>query len=222
MTPRRSLVPSLLACLALATQGGCAVSAGSVNVGQWRAKRQVDTSVCFEAPSGGCAQTLEVGRESKARSFGGGIVAWFNPGYLRASRGGDVTQAAAFNSSFEYLRGRGGLAWGGRLGANLGSNLKSQGGKTFFSMPLSGLVYWGYPLWNIYVGGGYTAYASAKTTVGDSSSTETLRGFHLLGGARLVLKSARNYRISISSELEQQYLGDTLMTTITGNVGIHL
>ena len=122
MTPSRRLAPRLLACLALATQCGCAVSAGSVNVGQWRAKRQVDTSVCFEAPSGSCKKTLEVGRESPTRSFGGGIVAWFNPGYLRASRAGEVTQAAAFNSSIEYLRGRGGFALGGRLGANLGSN----------------------------------------------------------------------------------------------------
>jgi len=222
MTRSRGLALGLLACLALATQDGCAVSAGSVNVGQWRPKRQVDTRVCFEAPSGGCQKTLEVGRDSPTRSYGGAIVAWFNPGYLRASRAGVVTQAAAFNSSVEYLRGRGGFALGGRLGANLGSNFKNQGGTTFFSLPLSGLAYWGYPLWSIYVGGGYTAYASAKTTLGDSSRTETWRGFHLLGGTRLVLKSARNFRLSTSAELEQQFLEGTRLMTITGNVGIHL
>jgi len=222
MTRRRRSATCLLAWVALATQGGCAVSAGSVNVGQWRPKRQVDTSVCFEAPSGGCKRTLEIGRDSPTRSFGGAMFSWFNPGYLRLSRAGAVSQGAAFNSSLEYLRGRGGFALGGRLGANLGSNFASQGRKNFVSVPLSALAYWGYPLWSIYAGGGYTAYASAKTTVGDSSSTETLRGFHLLGGARFVLKDARNFRLSTSAELEQQYLGDSRLMTITGNVGIHL
>jgi len=222
MTLRCHKPLEFLAYLALVSQGGCAVSAGSVNVGQWRPYRQVDTSVCVEAAPGVCQKTLEVGRDSPTRSFGGAMVSWFNPGYLRVSRAGQVTQGAAFNSSVEYLRGRGGFALGGRLGANLASNFASQGRKNFFSIPLSGLVYWGYPLWNIYAGGGYTAYASAKTTTGDTASTETLHGLHLLGGARVVLKNARNYRVSTSAELEQQYLGDTAMMTITGNVGVHL
>ena len=223
MTPLSHTTLALATALVLGTQAGCAVSAGTVNVGVWRAKREIDTKVCLEAASGGCAKTLEVGRDSPTRSFGGGMLSLFNPGYLRARRSdGTVTQGVAFSSSLEYLRGRGGFALGGRLGANLGSNFASQGRTNFFSMPFSVLGYWGYPLWSIYAGGGYTAYASAKTTMGDTSRTETLRGFHFVGGARVVLRSARSYRLSTSAELQQQYLGDTGLMTITGNLGLHL
>ena len=94
--------------------------------------------------------------------------------------------------------------------------------RTFLALPISMLGYWGYPNFDIYAGGGYTPYASAKTTRDDVTSRQTLHGFQLLGGARVVLKSARNYRISAGLEAQQQFLNDASWTSVTGNFGLHL
>ena len=216
-----------LCWLVLLTAGlpaGCALSNGSgaTGVGRWRAHRDVDTIVCVEDPAapGKCAQTFVVGRELPTRSFGGGTFSAFNTGYLRAHRPGGLAEGLTLDNSFEYLRGRGGFAVGGRIGANIGftTDLKT----TYFTLPLSVLGHWGYPQWNVYAGGGVTPYAREKLPAGEASTRRTLSGFHLLGGARVVVRRARVFQTSVGAEVGRQWLGDVGLTTITANIGVDI
>jgi hypothetical protein len=209
--------------VAAALPVGCALSAGSggTDVGRWRARQDVDTVVCVEAAAapGKCDATMVVGRDTPARSFRGGTFSAFNTGYMRASRPGGLTEGVTLDNSFEYVWGRGGLAVGGRLGANVGfaTDLKT----TYFTLPLSLIGHWGYPRWSVYAGGGGTPYAREKLpAAGDIASRRTLRGFHLLGGARVVVRRARVFQTSLGAEVGRQWLGDVDLTTVTANVGL--
>jgi hypothetical protein len=181
----------------------------------------VDTVVCFEDTAGACRKTLAVARDIPARSFAGGMVSFASPGYFRARSGDTTVHALALNNSFDYLRGRGGFALGARVGANAATDFGRER-HTFFSLPLSLLGYWGYPAFDLYAGGGYTPYASVKTRRDDTASRRTRQGFQLLVGARVVLRSARNFRISAGLEGQQQFLNDASWTSVTGNLGLHL
>jgi hypothetical protein len=127
--------------MAFLTGSGCAVSGGTANVGIWRPSRQVETLVCLEDSAGHCRKTIEAGHDSKARSFGGVMVTLASPGYLRARSGGATVHALALNNGFDYLSGRGGIAWGVRIGANTGSDLGKRERHALFSLPLSLLGY---------------------------------------------------------------------------------
>lgn len=187
---------------------GCAMSGGTATVGIWRPQRVVDTQVCIESSPGVCGKTLEVGRDVPARSFAGGMFGWFNPGYAFVS-GSDVRHRFVLNSQFDYLRGRGSFALGGRLGGNVAF------GRTnlLFTVPVSMLGYWGNPAASVYAGGGYTPYASEEGM--------RLHGPHLLAGTRILLRTGRAFRMSTSAEVSRQYLGDLTVTSSTMNIGLH-
>ena len=208
--------------MVLLATAGCSVSAGSVNVGIWRPSRQVDTVVCVDRTGGGCLRKLEVGRDVPARSFGGGMFSLASPGYFHSARNAAPTDALALKNSFEYLRGRGGFALGGRIAANVALDFGKDERHTFFWLPVSVLGYWGYPAFDVYGGAGYTPYANIKTTRNDVSQLERRHGFQLLAGARFVLNNQRNFRISAGAELERQFFSGDSWTSVTGNLGLHL
>lgn len=196
---------------------GCAISGGTATVGIWRPQRVVDTQVCIESSPGVCAKTLEVGREVPARSFAGGMFAWFNPGYAFVS-GSDARHRFVLNSQFDYLRGRGGFALGGRLGGNVAFGLNN----LLFTVPVSVLGYWGYPWASVYAGGGYTPYANESGSKdGETRMSTRLHGPHLLAGTRILLRTGRAFRMSTSAEVARQYLGDLTITSSTMNFGLH-
>lgn len=210
------MITRQLAIVALVC-AGCALSGGTATVGIWRPQRVVDTQVCIESSPGVCAKTLEVGRDVPKRSFAGGMFAWFNPGYAFVS-GSDAQHRFVLNSQFDYLRGRGGFALGGRLGGNIALGRKH----LMFTVPVSMLGYWGYPWASVYAGGGYTPYASEKASSdGETAMTSRLHGPHLLAGTRILLRTGRAFRMSVSAEVAWQYFGELTVTSSTMNVGLH-
>lgn len=199
--------------------GGCAIGAGTSTVGIWRPHRQVDTVVCIEDPPGRCAKTVQVARDIPARSFGGGVLAWFNPGYLRLRDSDGATRDRfALDSHYEYLRGRGGVALGVRIGANIGIGMPG----SFFTLPVTLVGHWGFPRWSLYGGAGYTPYASDNTTVNDVATTTRRDGFHVMGGGRILLRAGRDTRMTASIDVFRQYLDGTVATSATTAIGIHL
>lgn len=210
------MTAGILAMIALAG-AGCAMSGGTATVGMWRPQRVVDTQVCIESSPGVCAKTLEVGRDVPARSFAGGMFAWFNPGYAFVS-GSDARHRFVLNSQIDYLRGRGGFALGGRVGGNLAFG----GNNLLFTVPVSVLGYWGYPWASVYAGGGYTPYATeAYSDDGKTRMSTRSHGPHLIAGTRIVLRTGRAFRLSTSVEVARQYLGDLTITSSTMNIGLH-
>lgn len=194
---------------------GCAIGAGTSTVGIWRPKRVVDTEVCVqERGTTGCSRTTEVARDMPARSFGGGLVAWFNPGYMHL--GGDAGSRDLFvaDSHYEYLRGRGGFALGGRLGANIAFGADKQ---MMFTMPVTAVGHWGFERFSLYGGAGYTPYALYK--VEDASTT--LHGFHVMAGARYVVQPRRSTRLTSSVDVFQYFLEGVVATSATTAIGLH-
>lgn len=204
---------SMTLCTALAVSG-CAIGAGTSTVGIWRPQRVVDTQVCVQEKPGTCTRSVEVARDIPARSFGGGVFAWFNPGYLRL--GGDAGSRSMFvaDSHYEYLRGRGGVAVGGRIGANmaLGSD------RSLLTVPVTVVGHWGYPRVSVYAGVGYTPYARLRM---DGDPATTLRGFHMLAGARALLRANRSSRMTTSIDLFQYFLQGVVATSATTAICLH-
>jgi len=198
---------------------GCAIGAGTSTVGIWRPHRQVDTEVCFEhvASGDGCARTVEVARDIPARSFGGGLISWFNPGVVHVENSDGAPNRLALDSHYEYLRGRGPYALGVRVGANLGIALHS----LLFTVPVSVVAHWGYPRFSLYGGTGYTPYASESATVNDNKMSRDLHGFHVMGGGRVLLKAQRSSQLTLSVDVFRQYLQGVVATSATTAFGLH-
>lgn len=196
---------------------GCAIGAGTSTVGIWRPHRQIDTDVCIEDVPGRCTRTVQVARDLPARSFGGGLVSWFNPGYLHVAGGGGTTQRFALDSHVEYLRGRGQFALGVRVGANVGFSIHS----VLFTAPVTAVGHWGYPRFSLYGGAGYTPYAVNSVTVNDLKTSTQLHGFHVMGGGRVLLRAGRRYQMTTNIDVFRQYLQGTVATSITEAIGIH-
>lgn len=202
--------------LALVASSGCAIGAGTSTVGIWRPKRVVDTNVCIEDAPGHCARTVEVARDLPERSFGGGLLSWFNPGYMRVS-GESGADRFALDSHYEYLRGRGGLGAGLRIGANIALG----GGTALYTFPVTLVGHWGYERFSLYAGPGYTPYSTETTGMAGAPSTER-QGFHVLAGGRVLLKEARLGKITFSTDVFRQYLDGVVATSVTAGFGIHL
>ncbi len=212
-----------LVVICLVAASGCAIGAGTSTVGIWRPHREVDTEVCFEAKSpdndsgGSCARTVEVARDIPARSFGGGLIAWFNPGFVHVENSDGAPNRFALDSHYEYLRGRGPYALGVRVGANLGISLHS----LLFTVPVSVVAHWGYPRFSLYGGTGYTPYASDSATVNDQKMSRDLHGFHVMGGGRVLLKAQRSTQMTLSVDVFRQYLQGVVATSATTAIGLH-
>ncbi len=205
-----------VALVALAASG-CAIGAGTSTVGIWRPKRVVDTEVCIEETPGRCSRTVQVARDVPARSFGGGLVSWFNPGYLHVRGSEGAAHRFALDSHVEYLRGRGPFALGVRVGANIGFALHD----LLFAMPVSLVGHWGYPRFSLYGGTGYTPYAVDRVAVGDLGMSTQLHGLNVMGGGRVLLRAGRANQMTASIDMFRQYLQGVVATSVTAAIGLH-
>jgi hypothetical protein len=214
--------------IVLALLGGCALGAGTSTVGIWRPHRAVDTDVCVQDGSDACTRTIEVARDLPERSFGGGLVAVFDPGYAYVTGAmGGTHNRFALDSHYEYLRGRGGVALGLRIGANLALDLagapkKSPTSTVLTTVPVTAVAHWGTERFSVYGGAGYTPYATDEVTDGDTSTTRRVSGFHVMAGTRAVLRTARSYRLSVALEVFRQYLDGMIATSATAGAGLHI
>lgn len=200
-----------LAAALIVACAGCAISSNTMLVGSAREHRDVDTIVCVETRPGICDRTVEVGRVTPARSFGGGGVV-VPIGYAHVRGAPDSARLAA-GIHAEYLRGRGGLAIGGRAGLNgfVGDS------ERMWSVPLTALGYWGVPAFSLFAGGGYTPLARVE------GSMDFLHGPNVLAGARfIVLSAASGERATASVELSYTALGELDIITATFGLGLHL
>jgi hypothetical protein len=202
--------------LVLAGTTACGISGGTANVGIWRPTREIDTVVCIEQAPGVCARTVEVGRDVPARSFAGGMFAWFNPGYMHVQGAGGAHRLA-LNSHYDYLRGRGAFALGGRIGGNIAFSSSH----LMFSFPTSVLGYWGTPGFSIYAGGGYTYATDNRYEDEDVVARQALHGLHALVGTRIVLRENRSTRLSVSLEGYRTHFRALTATSATYNIGLH-
>jgi len=214
--------------IVLALLGGCALGAGTSTVGIWRPHRDVDTDVCVQEGSDSCTRTIEVARDLPERSFGGGLIAVLNPGYAHVSGAmGGTSHRFELDSHYEYLRGRGGVALGLRVGANLAFDLagapkKSPTSTMLTTLPVTAVAHWGTERFSVYGGAGYTPYATDEVTDGDTTTTRRISGFHVMAGSRAVLRTARSYRLSVAVEAFRQYLDGMIATSATAGVGLHI
>lgn len=193
---------------------GCTVGAGTSTVGIWRPKRVVDTEVCIQEQPGRCTRTTEVARDLPERSFGGGLFSWFNPGYMRVDGATRAPDRFALDSHYEYLRGRGGLGLGARIGANIALGSDAM----LFTLPVTLVGHWGFERFSVYGGPGYTPYATDRLGM---ASIER-RGFHVMAGGRVLLKAGRQTQLTASVDTFRQYLDGMVATSVTAAFGIHL
>ena len=181
---------------------GCAIGAGGSAVGEWRAKRVVESTVCVEASPGVCAKTIAIGSDQPARSFGGGILTFADPGYVYARSHGSSESAFALDGSYEYMRGRGRFALGARVGLTLIDGTQH----TWRVVPVTALGYYG-GAWGALFGGlGYAPLAS--TSQSGMPTTYAHDGVEALVGTRIILKETLGRLISVSPELRYQRVGD--------------
>jgi hypothetical protein len=201
-------------------EAGCAFGGGSSNVGQWRAQRVVDSTACVQSENGQCQRTVAIGRDLPARSFGGGVLALGSSGYVQRRSAAEPTEhGAVFDTYYEYFRGRGRFAVGGRVGADA-ALFQS---RVLFLLPVSLVLHAGGGWGSLYAGGGYSLVAS-ETFRGEAAPPA---GFyhdsaHVIVGTRLLLREAAFRRITANPELRFQTLGGSSLLSLTANIGIHL
>lgn len=208
----------LLAVAALASSG-CAIGAGASNVGQYRARRVIDSTVCIQAAGDGCSRSVEVGRDVPARSFGGGIAGLWSTGYLQRRKGSAVGHGIVTENYYEYFRGRGGFALGGRIGIDVARGFES---RWLVLAPLTLLAHAGWQWGSLYAGAGYSPLAMEKTTAEPQRSTYHADSAHALLGTRLVLREASYRFVTVNPELRYHVFGGSALIGFTANFGYHL
>jgi len=223
----------------------CTIGGSSSVVGRWRARRIIDSTACVKAalpgalpparalgPDGrppgadSCEKLVSIGRDVPARSFSTLTFTFPATGYMQR-RGPDayVGHGVSLNSYFEYIRGRGGLAIGGRIGANVGSGFDN---RLSLIVPISFVAHAG-GLWgSVYAGAGYSPIALEQQYVGSGDMKTTLpatfhhNSVHAFVGTRFWLRRTLERGFSFSPELRVETFGDSTLTSLTGNIGIHL
>ncbi|HEY6178660.1 MAG TPA: hypothetical protein VIX73_29620 [Kofleriaceae bacterium] len=225
-----------LAILVLAS--ACTVGGSTSMVGRWRARRIIDSTACVQrrapaaAPEGAqapsadrCEKLISIGRDVPERSFSSGALTFPATGYMQ-QRGPDgyVGHGVALNSYFEYLRGRGGLAIGGRVGAQVSNGFND---RLYLLMPISVVAHAG-GLWgSVYAGAGYSPVALAQQYVGQGDMKTTLpavyyhNSLHAFVGTRFWLMRFLERGLSFSPEFRVETFGDSTLTSLTGNIGLH-
>jgi hypothetical protein len=194
----------------------CAVGAGSTTVGEWRPKRVVESEACIATGPDTCGKVIQIGREDPARSFAGGIFAFSVPGYAHASTNGAGESAFVLDGSYEYLRGRGAVALGGRVGLSLVDGSQH----TWVVMPVTAMAHVGGSWGSVFAGVGYAPLVSASRTGMPTSYLHD--GVEGLVGTELVLRETLGRYITVSPELRYQRAGDTTILAVTANLGLHL
>jgi len=212
--------------LVLLALSGCAVGGSGSMVGRWRARRMVDSTACVQtqAPGAGCERRITIGRDLPARRISSLMFVFPASGYMQQRGDGEVGHGAAFDSYFEYVRGRGGLALGARAGAEVGNGF---GDKLYFLTPVSVVGHVG-GLWgSVYVGGGYSPVSLQQQYVGEGEMKTVLpaeyhhNSVHAFAGTRFWLRRTLERGLSFNPEFRVQTFGDTTLTSLTGNIGLH-
>ncbi len=196
--------------------GGCVIGTETAMVGVWRPQRKVDTEVCIEEAPGRCTRTVQVARDLPARSFGGGTLGLFAPGYVHVANAAASRHRFALDTHYEYLRGRGPFALGVRVGGNLAIGSDAQA----FTLPVTLVGHWGGPRLSFYAGAGFTPVGREWATVNDVRTSTNLYGLNVLGGARALLRPGRTNQLTTSLVLTHQALGDVSLTSVTAALGI--
>lgn len=214
-----------IAILALAS--GCTLGGSSSMVGRWRARRIIDSTACVQNQSADrCEKLISIGRDVPERSFSSLALTFPATGYMQ-QRGPDgyVGHGVALNGYLEYLRGRGGFAIGGRIGADLANGFND---RLLVLMPISVVAHAG-GLWgSVYAGAGYSPVALTQQYVGQGDMRTTLpavfthNSVHAFVGTRFWLTRTLERGFSFSPELRVETFGDSTLTSLTGNIGIHL
>ena len=212
--------------LVLLALSGCAIGGPSSMVGRWHARRIVDSTVCVQtqASGAGCEKLITIGRDLPARSFSSLMFVFPASGYMRQRGDGEAGQGVAFDSYFEYVRGRGRFALGARAGAEVADGF---GDKLYFLTPVSVVAHAG-GLWgSVYVGGGYSPVAAQQQYVGEGEMKTTLpaeyhhNSVHAFAGTRFWLRRTLERGISFNPEFRIQTFGDTTLTSLSANLGLH-
>ena len=105
----------LLLSIVLLSLGGCAFGFGSSYVGQWRERDQVDYEICVEDQNGNCTAEKTITTHRPARRYWGFQMLFPSLGLAQGRFGDKDDTAVRFEPGFEYLRGRGDLAFGLRV-----------------------------------------------------------------------------------------------------------
>lgn len=199
-----------LAALALAATG-CSFGAGSTYVGEWRARKVVDYQVCVEDALGRCTETREVVTEHAARRFWGVHMNVFalGPSVTSDERG----SASSFRgeSSIEYLRGRGRVAWG--LRASFLFDAAED--RTLVSTPFTGLGHLSISeRLSVYGGLGLSPYNQLQT--GSTDATVRVSGSTALMGRAVAGAHVVLYKTHGSTRTVLALEADTLIGRIDG------
>ena len=206
---------------------GCAMGGSSSVVGRWRARRIVDSTACvqLQARGDGCAKHITIGRDIPARRFSGMLISWANPGYMQQRGNGSVGHGLAVDSYLEYYRGRGRYALAMRVGGNLASGFDD---RLYLTVPVSVVGHVG-GLWgSVYLGAGYAPIASATQYTGEGEMREASPSVyhhdsvHAFVGTRFWLTRTLERGLSLSPELRIQTFDDSVLSSLTFNVGLHL
>ena len=217
----------LLVLLVLLAPAGCAFGGSSSMVGRWRARRIVDSTACVQtqAPGAGCEKLITIGRDLPARAFSSLMFVFPASGYMQQRGDDEVGHGVTVDSYFEYVRGRGRFALGARVGAEAANGF---GDKLYFLTPVSAVGHVG-DLWgSVYVGVGYSPVALQQRYVGEGAMKMPLpaeyhhNSVHVFAGTRFWLTRTLERGVSFNPELRVQTFGDTALTSLSGNIGLHL
>jgi len=196
---------------AAALMGGCSFGAGSAFVGQWRAHDRVDVDACLVDEAGRCAERKQVTTHVPARAFWGVLIAYPAVGIARISRGDGAATRARLAPSLEMMAGKGRLAVGSRVGAQI----ELDGAR---AMPIAALGHLSLTeRLSVHAGGGYLPYARLH---GESAFV----GAEALGGFQLAFSRTRSETYIVATlEADATWIGFAQpyrALGLTGHLGI--
>lgn len=201
--------PFLLGAAAL--MGGCSFGVGSAFVGQWRPHERVDVDACLIGEAGQCADRKQVTTHVPERAYWGVLIAYPAAGIARVSQGDARANKARLAPSLEVLTGKGRLAVGARVGAQVELD-----GARAMPIVVLGHVSLAERL-SVHAGGGYLPYARLH-------GETTFVGAEALGGFQLALSRTRSETYIVATvEGDMTWIGFTRpyhAIGLTGHLGI--
>lgn len=216
--------------LALVLLAGCTVGGSASMVGRYRAQRLVDSTACVQttAPGASCEKRITIGRDIPARRFTTMTFTFGDVGYVQQrgtqGDGSYVGHGFTVGGHLEYLYGRGRWAIGGRYGLHAPMGFDD---RQYVLMPISVVAHLGATLGSIYVGGGYSPYATEEKfmPVGDDKVSlyrlHHHNSTHVFLGTRFWLTRKQEQGISFNPELRADRVGEAVLFSTTANLGLH-
>ncbi len=194
-------------CLAL---GACSFGFGSSYVGQWRARNEVDYEICIEDQAGNCTAQKTITTYRPARRYWGFQMLFPALGIAQGAFGDKDDTAVRFELGAEYLRGRGNLAFGLRLGEVLDA-----AGAYWFDAPMAtAMGHLGLSdRFSAYAGLGGTPYARLSLDLPGTDEQKVEHSYlagRALAGLQMVIAGNDETRFTLALE------GDTVMSRFEG------